>query len=267
MTLRRVFLNFGVFMSFSSIFDFALSNKKFIEPVKAYSFEKKQDGCSIFSSSLIKDNESLIVSCRSGDDNFFYRGVENEVINSKVAISGSGNYIFFGPYSRVKGANIRLVGNNCLFYFGAFSTVESMTVMVYGDSSKIIIGDQNMLSARIMFDSSDHHSIYDVTSGLRINNDENIFIDDRVWLGRDVRVNKGAVIASDTVVGQGSIVSGILDSNSIYAGIPAKQIKKGIQWSRMKCESIDEMEGTDRHVAFLNKVESLRDRIASFNNN
>lgn len=253
-------------MSFNSIFEFSLSSNKFIEPVNAYGFERKVGGCSIFSSSLIKDDNSINILCRNGGGNFLYRGFENEIVNSKITISGNGNYIFFGPYSRVKGADIRLVGNNCLFYFGGFSTVESMTVMIYGDDSKVIIGDQNMFSARIMFDSSDHHSIYDINSGLRINNDESIFIDDRVWLGRDVRINKGAKIASDTVVGQGSIVSGALDPNSIYAGIPAKQIKKGVKWSRMKCESIAEMEGTDRHIAFLNKVESLRKRIDDFKN-
>ena len=44
---------------------------------------------------------------------------------------------------------------------------------------------------------------------------------------------KGAFVASHSVVGCSSLVTGSLSyPNSIYAGIPAKRVKCGIYWGR-----------------------------------
>ena len=47
-----------------------------------------------------------------------------------------------------------------------------------------------------------------------------------VWIGARVTVLMGAKINNRVVVGAGSLVNKDLESGYIYAGIPAKKIKK-----------------------------------------
>lgn len=54
-----------------------------------------------------------------------------------------------------------------------------------------------------------------------------IKIGENVWLGANVVVLPGVEIANDCVVGAGSVVSkSLMEPNCIYAGVPAKRIKK-----------------------------------------
>ena len=54
---------------------------------------------------------------------------------------------------------------------------------------------------------------------------DSIFIDNDVWIGCGVRILAGAKIGSRVIVGAGSIVKGVLESNSLYVGIPCKKVK------------------------------------------
>lgn len=49
-------------------------------------------------------------------------------------------------------------------------------------------------------------------------------IGDNVFLGWGCTILCGSIIGNNTIIGAGSIVSGILEENSIYAGNPAKRI-------------------------------------------
>ena len=53
-----------------------------------------------------------------------------------------------------------------------------------------------------------------------------IMIGSDVWIGARVTVLMGAKINNRVVVGAGSLVNKDLESGYIYAGIPAKKIKK-----------------------------------------
>ena len=46
-----------------------------------------------------------------------------------------------------------------------------------------------------------------------------------VWIGCGVRVLAGVKINTRTIVAAGSVVKGLLDEKSIYAGVPAKKIR------------------------------------------
>ncbi|XTZ64262.1 acyltransferase [Aeromonas salmonicida subsp. pectinolytica] len=51
-----------------------------------------------------------------------------------------------------------------------------------------------------------------------------ISIGDNVFIGCNVTILPGTVIGSNVIVGAGSVVKGVLDSDSIYAGVPARKI-------------------------------------------
>lgn len=222
----------------------------------------------------IKSQNSNVLSCfrssnvkgdiahpsLSGKGNVLIRGCNSESINSKISINGNNNIIFIGPHSRLSNADIRISCSNSIFYFGGFTTVESMTTILTGDEGKIEIGDFCMLSARIIIDRSDHHSIYDSATGQKINLDQDVIISDHVWIGRDVRISKGALIGKDSIIGQSSLVTGQTLPGCAYGGVPAKLIREGVTWSRMKCNSLEEMLESDRHKKFLKAVEDVKQR-------
>ena len=109
-------------------------------------------------------------------------------------------------------------------------------------------------------DVSDHHSIFDIASGFRLNEDNDIFLDQFVWLGRDVRIQKGATVGREVVIGQSSIVSGVVPPNCICAGVPAKVLKDGVTWSRQKAETLEEVRSTKRYEDHVNDFSYFKSR-------
>jgi len=142
-----------------------------------------------------------------------------------------------------------------------------MIVLLSGPGGRIFIGEHCMLSTRIIIDRSDHHTIYDRATGMRINDDRDVTIDDHVWISREVRIGKGVTIGRDAVVGQGAIVVGNLDAATLNVGVPARTVRQGVTWSRMKAASLPEMEVSQRHREYLRKSEDLRYRIARLGHN
>lgn len=195
-----------------------------------------------------------------GHGNVIVRGHKSLVSKTTISLTGKNNIVFLGPHSRFCNADIRVTGSNCVLYFGAFSTVESIIVILSGESGKIEIGDQCMLSARIIVDRSDHHSVYDSVTGKKINEDKDVTISDHVWIGRDVRISKGSTVGKDAIVGQASLVTGNLKGGCAYGGAPARCIKEGVTWSRMNANSIKEMESSERHKNHLKSVQVIKSR-------
>ena len=58
-------------------------------------------------------------------------------------------------------------------------------------------------------------------------------IGNHVWVGKDVKIGKNARISDHRILGWGSIVSKEFDEpHVILAGMPAKIVKRGINWDR-----------------------------------
>lgn len=99
-----------------------------------------------------------------------------------------------------------------------------MNSIIYADGD-IHIGKDVMIGPEIMILTSNHD--YNKSGIMRLNGNvlKSVIIEDNVWIGARVIILPGAHIQSGTVVGAGSVVNGILDGNSVYAGVPAKKIK------------------------------------------
>lgn len=96
---------------------------------------------------------------------------------------------------------------------------------------RIKFGNDCLISVNTMFLDTDFHTIYNQNKEV-INQDKEIIIGDRVWIGCNVTILKGTVIGNDIVIGAGSVLTGkYLEDNSIYAGNnPVAKIKSGISW-------------------------------------
>ncbi|WP_282177123.1 acyltransferase [Vibrio nereis] len=191
-------------------------------------------------------------------DNRLYIGQDVSMQGVKFSFNkGNQNLVIIDDGVNLNQLSISFKGDNNLLYIGPMTSFGSGNISVGENNQMVIIGAECMISSRVMLDTTDSHSIYDIISGQRVNQSRSVVVSPKVWLGRDVRVNKGAFIGRETVVGQGSLVSGCLKSNSVYAGCPARQLKSDVTWSRMPSQSLAEMEQSQRHKRYLERKNVL----------
>lgn len=90
-------------------------------------------------------------------------------------------------------------------------------------AQSIRIGDNCMFAANVIISDSDWHGIYNRIRPFRCT--KPVVIENNVWLGERVIVNKGVSIGENSVVGAGSVVTKSIPANSVVAGNPARIIK------------------------------------------
>jgi acetyltransferase-like isoleucine patch superfamily enzyme len=98
--------------------------------------------------------------------------------------------------------------------------------VLYGHGG-LVIGDHVRIAAHCVLIPANHGIALDggliaeqpmSRRGIRIGND--------VWLGAGVRVLDGAIIGEGCVVAAGAVVRGALEPYGIYAGVPAKLVRR-----------------------------------------
>lgn len=172
---------------------------------------------------------------------------------SSIQIYGRNNKIIINPENRLKNCKLFIKGNNCEIIVGKHSILNHLELWIEDDSgkinigchttiegghiaategTKIMIGEDCMFSHRIEIRNGDSHSIFDIKSSKRINNAKDVKIGNHVWLGADTKILKGSIIDDGSVIATGAIVTSHVESNSIYAGVPAKKVKENIYWER-----------------------------------
>ena len=166
----------------------------------------------------IRNNDSMIASflrrkmyrttCML-DTNVFIK-------NKKNFTSGQGSYLYHSCYIlNYKG--IFIIGKNS--HLGAFCYVN----VCYG---KVTIGDDVAIGpgTKIIAYSNYYAKGRKVTEERKI---EDITIGNNVFIGANCTILPGTAIQDNVIVAAGSIVKGMLESNSIYGGIPCKKLKTG----------------------------------------
>ena len=91
-------------------------------------------------------------------------------------------------------------------------------------AQKIVIGDSTMIASDVTITDSDWHDIYDRTDYVAA--PKEIIIQENVWIGEKSLILKGSKIGKNSIIGAGSVVSGEVPANVVFAGNPAKEIKK-----------------------------------------
>ena len=162
----------------------------------------------------------------------------NSTISFSVDSFGCSVVILNSPYSQKLNIAVNKIQSS-VFIDENFSS-NGISISVF-DGKGVFIGKDNMWAAQVDCKNTDAHTILDL-SGNVINPSEDIFIMDHVWIAHGVRILKGVILGANTVVGTGAIVTKkFINPNQILAGIPAKVVKKGINWDRrsvplyMKC--------------------------------
>lgn len=182
----------------------------------------------------LENRESLqgTISIDPGRRNVVKFGTGSKFTGS-IRISGNGNHVEFGPHTRIKG-RIIIKGHNQNVTFGAHTTAVEILI-ICAEGKDVTIGKWCMLSQKIVFRTTDAHSVLDRNTVQRVNKAKSVKIGDHVWIGGGALIGKGAVVPSDSIVGAMSFVNGSFDEEGIVlGGTPARIVKRGITWHRSR---------------------------------
>jgi acetyltransferase-like isoleucine patch superfamily enzyme len=144
-----------------------------------------------------------------------------------------------------------------LILIGSFTYVGSLSCHIKSDSGSIEIGDGCMIANSVNIHTSDHHPIYELSTGSRINPDKSVKVMRHVWIGGNVSIHKGVTIHQDSVIGRGAIVTKDVDSNCVYAGVPARKVKSGITWDNFMNSSYEEAQEDLRLISRNSKIKNF----------
>ena len=106
------------------------------------------------------------------------------------------------------------------------NTVINNNATIISDRAMIEIGENCLIGPNFFCCDSDFHCL---EASIRRSGEHKslpVRIGNNVFIGEGVRILKGVNVGDNTVIGSGSIVINNLDKNSIYAGNPAKLIRK-----------------------------------------
>lgn len=177
--------------------------------------------------------------------------------NCIVDIQGRNCYIEIGKHCVLSNCVIRMFGNDCKLSVGHDGVFRECTFWLEDNGSSIIVGDKVRMTGKLgmgvvegtrltigddcLFSSdihimtTDSHTILDRSTGCRINPSKDVTIGHHVWVCRGATIGKGVVIAENVVIGAASYVcKSVTESNSIVAGVPARIIKRGVDWDQYR---------------------------------
>ena len=150
----------------------------------------------------------------------------------KLSFCSCGKHVIVDKNIEVEGTENLMVGS--YVYIGK-------NAVIYASRAKIHIGNYVMLGPNVSLISGDHridvegNYLYEVSDNQKLSsNDQDIVIEDDVWIGANSIVLKGVTIGRGSVVAAGSVVTKNVERYTIVAGNPAKSIKKRFTEGQIK---------------------------------
>lgn len=102
-------------------------------------------------------------------------------------------------------------------------------VLVTGQNSKIIIGNNCLISYNVHIRTISHNYIRrDILIREQGEYEKNIIIEDDVWIGYGAQIMPGVTVHKGAVIGAGAVVTHDVAEYTVVGGVPAKEIKRRI---------------------------------------
>lgn len=176
---------------------------------------------------------------------------------SSIKIDGVGCSVTLGPARRYRGLVIKLLGdhqhvtirrskkhiNNLLITcqrgegqsitIGRGFHCNGMSINMPDGGASLKIGRNCMAARGVKIRTSDGHSVLCLHSGKVVNMPQDVVIGNHAWICEDVKILKGVVIPSETIIASGSIIAkpfGPEDSNTVIGGCPGRVLRRGVTW-------------------------------------
>lgn len=184
--------------------------------------------------------------------NFLY--IQYKQIDRGTEITINGRIKYFGKKGRLCIGNNTIINSGPYYIPIGFSGYTSFWIMGDGyitignscgisnvafcSQSKIQIGNNVLIGGGVKIYDTDFHSL-DYIERRNIHKDKNrssdpVVIDDDVFIGAGSFILKGTHIGARSIIGAGSVVTGKIPSDEIWAGNPAKFIGKIKCYSKSK---------------------------------
>ena len=167
----------------------------------------------------------------------------NHFLKPQFKLLGKGGAYFKPRYIKVFGKNVSiddyptLIGApDAYIQFTSWNIGDNKGVINIGKyclitpgvrimaAERIEIGDACMIAHGAYLSDADWHGIYDRAEP--VGKTKPIVLKDNVWIGDSAIICKGVTIGKNSIIGAGAVVTKDVPENSIYAGNPAKLVKK-----------------------------------------
>jgi maltose O-acetyltransferase len=150
-----------------------------------------------------------------------------------VLFLGKGKYIFQGkvqlgyfpsPYFYSGNIHLEARTKESVIEFGNNIFINNNFVVI--SEKKVKIGNNALIGTNVEITDSDFHNIIPAERFGGSHFTAEVEIKDNVWIGSNVKILKGVTIGENSVIANGSIVTGDIPANVVAGGIPAKVIKQ-----------------------------------------
>lgn len=106
------------------------------------------------------------------------------------------------------------------------STFINNAFVIIADKTEVKIGERCLIGPYFFVTDSDFHGL-DLEDRCNGNYEcAGVVIEDDVFIGDNVRILKGVKVGHGAVIGSGSVVVSDIESMAVYAGVPARKIKR-----------------------------------------
>lgn len=116
--------------------------------------------------------------------------------------------------------------DNCYVKIGDNAFIGHACEFVAGE--KILIGDNCLIASKTTFNNTGHEYKININIKLQPITSAAIILEDDVWIGTSCVILQGVTIGTGSIIAAGSLVNKSVPSNEVWAGIPARFIKKRI---------------------------------------
>lgn len=118
----------------------------------------------------------------------------------------------FDDHSGIKLGDKVFIGRNCEFVC----------------SEKIVIGNNCLIASKSTINNTGHEYKINTNINLQPVTSKEIILEDDVWIGTSCVILQGVTIGAGSIVAAGSVVNKSIPANEVWAGVPARFIKKRI---------------------------------------
>jgi acetyltransferase-like isoleucine patch superfamily enzyme len=190
---------------------------------KTYKYNKSINAFLIYYGATVKTSKGAKIKC-FGELTLgqIWERPRSIAHKSLLTMDKNTNLIINGDFRIVSGCHITLMDSATL-ELGSGYIHSNVTIDCY---KKISIGNTVAISKDVIIRDSDSHKII----GNKNEMSQPIKIGNHVWIGTRAIILKGVTIGDGSIIAAGSIVTKDVLPKTIVAGIPAKVIRKDVEW-------------------------------------
>ena len=145
-------------------------------------------------------------------------------IETRFFLGKKSKFTINGYFSIGSGTDIRVFDNGELILNGGGGYCTAGVQIVC--CKRISIGKDCAIARDVIIRDTDAHEILNSTNKMI----QEVSIGDHVWIGSRAIIMKGVAIGDGSIIAAGAIVTKDVPAKCLVGGVPAKVIRKNVEW-------------------------------------